>query len=100
MDYILKPLLIGLFVALLFLNIYFRIKVLKAHKILVKNRVEFNSKHFFNQKKMEEEILPKYPHMEKEIMTFVNNMKYSIKMASVLITIITLFGAVLMYYRE
>ena len=99
MDLILKPLLIGLFVALLFLNVYFRIKVLKAHKILVKNKVEFNSSHFFSSKKMEAEVLPKYPHMKEEILTFVNNMKYSIKMASVLIAVITLFGAVLMYYR-
>lgn len=99
MEMILKPLIIGLFVALLFLNIYFRIRVLKAHKILIKNRVEFGAAHFFSPKKMEEEVIPKYPHMEKEINTFVNNMKYSIKMATVLITVITLFGAVLMYYR-
>ena len=55
MDAILKPLIIALFVALLFLNIYFRIKVLKAHKILIKNRVEFETAHFFSKKKMEEE---------------------------------------------
>jgi hypothetical protein len=100
MDLILKPLIIGLFIALLFLNIYFRVKVLKAHKILIKNRVEFGTTHFFSKKKLEEEILPKYPHMKKEITSFVNYMHYSIKMATVLIAVITLFGAVLMYYRD
>ncbi|RMG82603.1 MAG: hypothetical protein D6714_11080 [Bacteroidetes bacterium] len=100
MDAILKPLIIALFVALLFVNVYFRIKVLKSHKILVRNRVEFGAKHIFSRQKLEEEILPKYPHMEKEILTFVNHLNYSIKMASVLIAVITLFGAILMYYRN
>ena len=50
-------------------------------------------------KNVKEEIFPKYPHMQTEIETFVNHMQYSIKMASVLIALITLFGAVLMYFR-
>jgi hypothetical protein len=74
--------------------------VLKAHKVLIKNRVEFDKSHFFSKEKLEKEILPKYPHMKKEITDFVNYMQFSIKMASVLIAVITLFGAVLMYYRH
>lgn len=99
MYILLISLIIGLFVAMLFLNVYFRIKVLKSYKILVQNQVEFNASHLFNKKKMEEEIYPKYPNMKKEIMTFVSHLRYSIRMATVLITLITLFGAVLMYYR-
>ena len=88
-----------LFAAMVFVNVYFRVRVLKSYKKLVQNRVEFGTAHFFNQKKMEEEIFPKYPHMKEEIQVFVNNMKYTIKMATVLIALITLFGAILMYYR-
>ena len=92
-------LVLGLFAAMVFVNVYFRVKVLKTYKTLVKNRVEFGAAHVFNKKKMEAEIFPRYPHMKEEIQTFVNHMQYSIRMATVLIALITLFGAVLMYYR-
>ena len=100
MFIILVSIVIGLFIAMLFVNVYFRVKVLKTYKVLVQNRVEFGTSHIFNKAKMEAEVLPKYPHMKTEITTFVNHMQYSIKMASVLIALITLFGAVLMYFRD
>jgi len=72
---------------------------MKSYKILSKNRVEFDTKHLLNPKKMEEEVLPKYPKFRDEIETFSNHIRYSLKMATVLIVLITLFGAVLMYFR-
>ncbi len=96
---ILVFLIIGLFAAMLFLNVYFRVKVMKTYKRLIQNRVEFGAAHLFNRQKMESEILPKYPHMKQDILDFSNHMQYSIKMASVLIALITAFGAVLMYFR-
>jgi hypothetical protein len=99
MFVLLITLVLGLFAAMVFVNVYFRVKVLKTYKTLVKNRVEFGAAHVFNKKKMEAEIFPRYPHMKEEIQTFVNHMQYSIRMATVLIALITLFGAVLMYYR-
>ena len=96
---LLISLVIGLFIAMLFLNLYFRAKVLKTYRQLVKNRVEFGAAHVFNKQKMAEEVIPKYPHMQKQIETFASHMQYSIKMATVLITLITLFGGILMYYR-
>ena len=89
----------GLFVAMLFVNVYFRAKVLKVYGILVRNKVEFGAAHIFNRQKLEEEILPRYPQFRKEIESFVRHMRYSIKMASVLLALITAFGAVLMYFR-
>ena len=96
---VLLSLVIALFVAMLFLNVYFRVKVFKVYKILVQNRVEFGAAHIFNKKKMEEEILPRYPHMREHILMFVNHIQYSIRMATVLTTLITLFGAILMYFK-
>ncbi len=93
---ILAFLIIGLFVAMLFVNVYFRAKVLKTYKRLVQNRVEFGAAHLFNRKKMEAEVLPKYPHMRQDILDFSNHIQYSIRMASVLIALITLFGAIIM----
>lgn len=100
MFILLISVVIGLFVAMLFLNVYFRVKVLQTYKRLVQNRVEFGAAHFFSKEKMEKEIMPRYPHMRADIETFVNHMRYSIQMATVLIALITLFGAVLMYFRE
>lgn len=99
MYILLISVVLGLFAAMLFLNVYFRVKVLQTYKKLVSNRVEFGASHVFNQKKMEEEIYPRYPHMRTEIDTFVRHLRYSIRMATVLIALITLFGAVLMYFR-
>jgi hypothetical protein len=90
--------IVGLFIAMLFVNVYFRAKVLKTYGRLVKNRVEFGPAHIFNRKKMEEEILPKYPNQRQDILDFSNHMQYSIKMASVLIALITAMGALLMYF--
>lgn len=90
---------IGLFAAMLFLNVYFRVKVLRTYRKLVENRVEFNAAHLFNRQKMEEEIYPQYPHMKADIEVFVNHIRYSMRMATVLIALITLFGAILMYFR-
>lgn len=88
-----------LFIAMLFLNVYFRVKVFKSYKKLLQNRVEFGAAHVFNRAKMEAEIMPKYPAMRGEIETFVRHMQFSIRMATVLIFLITAFGAVLMWYR-
>ncbi|MBV6429083.1 MAG: hypothetical protein KIPDCIKN_03621 [Haliscomenobacter sp.] len=99
MYILLISIVIGLFAAMLFLNIYFRIKVLKAYKVLVRNKVEFGAVHVFNRSRREAEVHPRYPQMKNEIETFANHLRYSIRMATVLTALITLFGAILLYYR-
>ncbi len=96
---LLISIVIGLFVAMLFVNLYFRAKVLKVYGVLVRNKVEFGASHIFNRQKLEAEILPKYPQFRNEIESFIRYMKYTIQMATVLIALITAFGAVLMYFR-
>lgn len=91
---------ISLFVAMLFLNIYFRVNVFKQYKYLTQNNIDFGAKHIFDDQKMKLEILPKYPGHETQIMLFTKNLRKSIKMATVLVSLITLFGAILMYYRH
>ncbi|PSR14562.1 MAG: hypothetical protein DA408_05255 [Bacteroidetes bacterium] len=94
----LVSLVIGLFAAMLFLNIYFRIKVLRSYKLLVQNEVDFDPLLVFNLTRMRAEVLPRYPHLAHEILTFANYLRYSIKMATVLLALITAFGAILMQY--
>lgn len=93
-------LVIGLFVALLFLNIYFRVKVLKEYKYLVNNKVQFTTSDIFNKKRMEEEVMAKYPSHRKSIESFVRHIQFSINIAILLIVLITLFGGILMYFRN
>ncbi|TNE57173.1 MAG: hypothetical protein EP344_11500 [Bacteroidetes bacterium] len=99
MFILLVSIIIGLFIAMLFVNLYFRAKVLKVYGVLVRNRVQFGAAHIFNRQKLEDEVLPKYPQFRPEIESFIRHMRYSIKMATVLIVLITAFGAVLMYFR-
>ncbi|MCB0638868.1 MAG: hypothetical protein KDC54_19705 [Lewinella sp.] len=98
MYVLLITLVIGLFVAMLFLNVYFRVKVIRSYRTLIRNEVQFGAAHVFNKRKLEEEVLPYYPEFRDEIETFVHHLRYSIRMATVLLVLITLFGAVLMQY--
>jgi hypothetical protein len=97
---LLVSIIIGLFVAMLFVNLYFRAKVLKTYGVLVRNKVQFTAAHIFSRQRMEEEIMPKYPQFRKELEEFSGNMRKTIRMASLLILLITAFGAVLMWFRE
>ena len=100
MANVLMFLIIGLFLAILFLNVYFRVKVLKVYRKLVQNRVEFKATDIFNKKKLEEEVLPKYPQFKDDIVTFANHIKFSVWCGSVLILLITAFSICLMYLRD
>lgn len=99
MQITLMFLLLGLFAAMVLLNFYFRVRVLKAYQRLRARQVSFGTVHFFDRKRLEQEILPKHPESREDILNFVRFIRISVQMATVLIVLITLFGAVLMYYR-
>lgn len=99
LEGILLFLVIGFFAAMVFLNVYFRIRVLKDYRVLVRNRIEFKARHVFSEKKMREEIVPQYPEFEDHLISFGKHLRYSVNMATVLIFLITLFGGILMYFR-
>lgn len=89
-----------LFLSMLFLSFYFRIKVLNNYQILVRNKVAFEAMDVFNPEKLEKEVIPRYPDQAQAIRNFSKYIRLAIRMASVLIFLITLLGAVLMYFRE
>lgn len=91
--------IVAAFVAMLVVNIYFRVKVFKYYKYLVQNRVEFNTSHFFNKDKMEKEVLTRYPQHREEILLFVSMIHRSVQLASALLVIIIAFGYLLLRYR-
>ena len=92
-------LIIAVFAAMLFLNLFFRVKVMKLYRYLVQNRVDFSTKHFFDDEKLQREIVEKYPQHESQIKQFVGLIRRSITMASILIVIIFLLGYTLMKFR-
>ena len=100
MYILLVSLILGLFAALLFVNFYFRWKVLKLYHYLQDHRIDFGPEHIFSRKRLREEVLPQYPDSKQEIVTFVNYLHFSIKMASALILVITAFGFILMYFSR
>lgn len=97
---ILVFLIIGVFLALLFLNLYFRLKVLKLYKILVQNRVQFEKKHMWNADLLETEVIKKHPSHAKEIRAFIRHIRQSVSIAVILIIMITFLGILLHYTRN
>ena len=87
--------IIGFFIALLFLNLYFRVKVFGLYKVLVRERIEFGASHFFNREKMEREVIIRYPGFRKEILQFTAHIKFSIFIAVILVLLITIAGFIL-----
>jgi hypothetical protein len=87
--------IIGFFLSLLFLNIYFRVKVLKHYKYLVQNRLEFNAKDVLDKKKLESEIMVKYPEHSYHINAFASNIRNSVMIAAGILVLISLLGVVL-----
>ncbi|MEL6276593.1 MAG: hypothetical protein AAFU03_15955, partial [Bacteroidota bacterium] len=73
--------------------------VLKAYKVLVKAKVDFSPGQIFSKRRIEEELVPKYPAQAQQIRDFGGYLQKSIRMATVLLALITSFGAILMYYR-
>ena len=84
---------------MLFVNLYFRAKVLRAYRILVRTEVDFTAAQIFSRRRVEEEIVPAYPEQAAAIRDFSRYLRLSIRMATVLLALITLFGGILMWYR-
>lgn len=70
-------------------------KVLRLFKYLSQHNVEFSIGHLFNHQKLNEEILPKYPDHQVQILQFANQIKSSIKIAFGIIVSIVLAGVLL-----
>jgi len=94
-------LIIALFIGLFIIQFYFRVRVVKVYRRLIRNRVEFDSSHIFNSNKMKSEILPKYPQHSDDILKFVKEMRVSLTIASLFIVLIFAAGFILrMWYAE
>ena len=100
MEQFLMYLIITLFILLVVANVYFRVKVLKSYRSLKDLQIHFDASAVFDKNKLESEILVKHPKHRDLIYNFAVNLRRSITVAILLIVLITVFGAVLMYYRQ
>ena len=66
---------IGLLAILIFVNLYFRTKVLKYYKKLDKIELPLRSRHILSRKKLEEEILKTNEPDRENIEGFVNQIR-------------------------
>lgn len=94
MNQLLTIIIIGLFCLLVFMNLYFRVRVFKLYKKLVQNKVEFSTSHIWNAKKMEDEVISKHPKHEKDIRLFVQRMKQSLLIGLGIILAIAIAGII------
>lgn len=99
MSSILIYFIAGLFIALLFLNLFFRIRVIKVYKKLIQKKVEFNSIDIFRSEDKMKEIYQQYPDSVKDIQAFMYNIRLSVGMAIGIVLLITLLGVVLHYLQ-
>ena len=85
------------FICLLLLNVFIRVRVLKIYRKLVSKRIDFSPVHFFNEKKLQAEVLPEYPDESEDIRKFIRLVRFSMIMASIILVVIIVFGYLLIY---
>ena len=88
-----------LLIILLALNVVLRLYVFRLYRKLIKAEVDFEPKHFFNQKKLEEEVIPKYPEHADVVRSFVKWVQFSMTMASIMLVLILYLGYTLIQSR-
>ncbi len=70
-------LMVGLFCALFFVQVYFRIKVLQVYKKLVKKGIDLNKIPIFNKAALQE-IYARDPENAPDIKEFITQIKFSV----------------------
>ena len=90
---------ISIFVVLLVINLFFRIKILRIYHRLVAGEVDFPPSYILNKEKLQNEIVPKYPSHEKDIMGLHKVLKTSLSVAFVVFIISLFIGYQYVKYR-
>lgn len=85
---------------LLLANVFFRVKSFRTFKQLAERNVAFGKQHVFDRYLLEKEILPRYPQHKDLILAHINSMKMSMRISTLCVLVLTICGAVLMYYRK
>jgi len=100
MENSLLILIIVLFGAMLVLNLYFRLKVMRSYRNMVRAGVQAKARDLLSSDALETIVIPAHKESEKEIRTFVKHLKNGFRMTSVLLGLVVLFGYILMRYKN
>ena len=82
----------SIFLVLLVVNLYFRIKILKIYQRLVQGEVDFPPSYVLNKQKLTEDIIPKYPDYKDDILGLHKHLRISLGIAFVVFTISLFIG--------
>lgn len=82
----------SLFIALLVVNLFFRIKLLKLYKKLISGEVDFPPSYILDRKRLKNEIVPKYPKYEKEILSFARYLRTSFSVGMIVFALSLVIG--------
>jgi hypothetical protein len=85
---------------ILLANVFFRIKTFMTFKKLAHKGIGFTKEHVFDRNRLEKEVLARYPEDRVLILAHVNSIKLSMRVSVLGVLVLTLCGAVLMYYRN
>jgi len=80
------------------LNIYFRVKVFKHYRVLMRNRVEFAAADIFSDARVESIVL-RHPDLREHIVGYCRNMRFTMRMATVFVILVIILGFVLLRSR-
>lgn len=95
----LTVLIIGTFIAILALAVYFRLRVLHYYRRLRSSPVAFDAKRILDKNYLQTDVIPNYPQYGNDLLGFSNHLRFSLTCASALIVLITLFAAVFMFIK-
>ncbi len=99
MENTLLYIVFALFGAMLILNVYFRLKVMRSYRKMVQAGVEARARDLMVKETLETKIIPTYPEHEDVIREFVAHLRNGFRMTSVLLGLVVLFGYILMKFR-
>ena len=83
--------LAALFAGFFLLNVYFRLRIFKHYRILMQNRVEFGTAEIFSDKRMHA-VIDRHPQLKEAITKFCLNMRLTMRMATVFVILVIIFG--------
>jgi hypothetical protein len=83
-----RTFVIGLLLILIFVNLYFRLRVLKYYKKLKNTELPLRSRHIFDRQKLEKEILSVHGPDRENIKGFVDQIRRMIIFVAILFVII------------
>lgn len=86
------------FAGFFLLNVYFRVRIFKHYRVLITQRVDFRASDIFSDERMTA-VIDKYPHAEHAIRQYCINMRRTVRMASVFVSLVIVLGIVLLRNR-